>query len=269
MKLGILTSVETRHRYFANRLRAALPVVAVVYEHVEYRPARVQTPDLTAQERRIVADHFLDRARQEEAFFGTLSEWISERGDCRVSHVEPVELNADRTLRFLETADVDAVAVFGTDLVRPPLLGRWPRRMVNLHLGLSPYYRGTATNFYPLLNEEPEYVGATIHLLDAGIDAGPILKHVRPAIQADDTPHTIGCKAIAAGVEAMIAALQDLEAGRGTAVPQWEVPNARLYLRRDYDPRQVVELRRKIEAGLIGKYVDRAERVAPAVRLIE
>lgn len=269
MRLGILTSVETRHRYFAHRLRAALPVAAVVYEHVEYRPAEVETPDLTAEERQLVADHFLERARQEEVSFGRLSEWIPDRGEFRASHVGPAELNADCTLRFLETADVDTVAVFGTDLVRPPLLGRWPGRMVNLHLGLSPYYRGTATNFYPLLNGEPEYVGATIHLLDAGIDAGPILKHVRPAIQADDTPHTIGCNAIAAGVEAMIAALQDLDAGRRTAVPQWEVPNARLYLRRDYNPRQVIELRRKIDAGLITKYLDRAERVAPAVRLIE
>lgn len=269
MRLGILTSVETRHRYYANRLRAALPVVAVVYEHVEFKPAEVETTDLTVEDRRIVADHFSERARLEEIFFGNLSEWITERGDCRVRHVEPVELNSDCTLRFLEAADVDTVAVLGTDLVRPPLLGRWPGRMLNLHLGLSPYYRGTATNFYPLLNEEPEYVGATIHLLDAGVDAGPILKHVRPTIETDDTPHTIGCKAIAAGVEAMIVALQGMDDGRRTAVPQWEAPSARLYLRRDYDPRQVVELHRKVEAGLIRKYVDRAARVAPAVRLIE
>jgi methionyl-tRNA formyltransferase len=148
-------------------------------------------------------------------------------------------------------------------------LDRFPERAINLHLGLSPYYRGTATNFYPLLNEEPQYVGATIHLLDAGIDSGPILKHARPTITTADRPHTIGCKAILAGIEAMFAVLHDLERGKLAPVPQWEVPNARVYLRKDYHPRQVVELYRKLDAGLIPQYVERASEVAGRVRLVE
>jgi hypothetical protein len=38
MRIGVLTSVETRHRYFANRLRAEFDVVAVVHEHTAYSP---------------------------------------------------------------------------------------------------------------------------------------------------------------------------------------------------------------------------------------
>ena len=269
MKIGILTSVETRHRYFVQALRRQVNVVAVVYEETGYSPATVDHADLTAEEARIVAEHFAERSRQEELFFGHESEFVMNGPRCAVRHLPAGTLNAPETLSFLESAAVDTVVVYGTNLIRPPLLGHWPGRMINMHLGLSPYYRGTATNFYPLLNEEPEYVGATIHLLDAGIDHGAILRHARPEIAADDMPHTIGCKAILAGITAMIGVLKDLERGVQRAVPQWDVETPRLYLRKDYHPRQVVELYRKIDAGLIRRYAERAAGTADRLRLIQ
>ena len=269
MNVGILTSVETRHRYFVNALRSRVNVVAVGYEETGYQPTSVAATDLTPEEARIVEHHFAERARQEEIFFGADAGFAIDHERCRARRLAPGTLNADDTLAFLESAGVDTVAVYGTNLIKAPLLDHWPGRMINMHLGLSPYYRGTATNFYPLLNEEPEYVGATIHLLDAGIDSGPIFKHARPEIVAEDLPHTIGCKAILAGIEALITVLEDLKGDRLTPVPQWKPPAVRLCLRKDYHPRQVVELYRKIEAGLIPRYVERAARVADRFRLIE
>ena len=86
---------------------------------------------------------------------------------------------------------------------------------------------------------------------------------------ANDQPHTIGCKAILAGIDAMISVLSDLDHGRLNPVPQWEVQGARLYLRKDYHPRQVVELYHKLDAGLIPRYVERIARNPSRIRLIE
>jgi hypothetical protein len=269
MRVGILTSVETRHRFFVNSLREAVNVAAVGYERTGYSPAQTEQYDLTAEEEEIVARHFEERAQQEERFFGHKAAFVEPSVDCAVLHIEPGQLNTPGTLAFLEGAGVDTVVIYGTNLIKKPLVSRWPGRMLNMHLGLSPYYRGTATNFYPLLNEEPEYVGATIHLIDPGIDSGPIIRHRRPEITADDQPHTIGCKAILAGIEGMIASLKELERGEMKAIPQWKVPHPRLYLRRDYHPRHVVELYRKLEGGLIPRYVERAADASAKLRLID
>ena len=51
MILGILTSVETRHRYFAQVIRAHLPVAAVAYEETGYTPADTDSFDLTVIDR--------------------------------------------------------------------------------------------------------------------------------------------------------------------------------------------------------------------------
>jgi len=266
-RLGILTSVDVRHRYFVHALRSHFNIAAVGYEQTGYDPTTA--PDLTADESRIVGGHFAERTRQEQLYFGRESEFISETRTCGVRMIAPGGLNTPNTLDFLDSFGVDTLVVYGTNLLKPVLLNRWPGRIINLHLGLSPYYRGTATNFYPLLNEEPQYVGATIHLIDAGIDSGPILRHARPTIVANDAPHTIGCKAILAGIEAMIEVLNRLTRGELKPVTQWKVPTARLYLRMDYHPRQVVDLYRKLDDGLIPRFVEREAQSPSRIRLVE
>ncbi len=270
MRVGILTSREIRHRYFVNALRRRLPVVAVAYEDTGYAPAGVAIEDLSSEERQIVSRHFEERTAEESRFFGYDAEFVlpSECG-CSIEHLPPGSSNSPQTVAFFEDGGADTLAVFGANLIKDPLLERWSGRIVNLHLGLSPYYRGTATNFYPLLNDEPEYVGATIHAIDRGIDSGPIFRHARPEITDGDRPHTIGCKAIQAGVAAMIAVLSTMERGAVAPVPQWNPPHARLYLRKDYHPRQVVELYRKWDAGLLERYLERMDRVRRRVYLIE
>lgn len=269
MRVGVLTSVETRHRHFVSAIRERFQVVAVGYEQTGYSPAVVDGFDLTSAERAVVARHFEERTRQEELCFSATADFVEDSASCGVLHISPGTLNSDRTLEFLTGAGVEVVAVFGTNLIKEPLLGLFGGRLINMHLGLSPYYRGTGTNFYPLLNEEPQYVGATIQVIDRGIDSGPIIRHTRPSIVADDGPHTIGCKAIMAGIEGLIVSLEEFGEDKLRPVPQWKVPNPRLYLRQDYHPRQVVELHEKLERGLIRRYVERAAEVAGLVRLVQ
>jgi len=268
MKIGVLTSVDLRHRYFARALARHFDVAAVGYEKTGYNPAATAGLDLSDSERGIIAAHFAERVRQESRFFGHDGEFLKASPGRNVLQIEPGELNRPSTAIHFSGDQLDVLVVYGTNLIRAPLLTSWARRIVNLHLGLSPYYRGTATNFYPLLNEEPEYVGATIHLIDAGIDSGPILRHARPEIVADDAPHTIGCKAILAGIEAMVEVLDGWERGLVDPVPQWKPANSKLYLRKNYHPRQVVELYRKLETGMIPRYVERARRGEAPVRLV-
>jgi methionyl-tRNA formyltransferase len=56
------------------------------------------------------------------------------------------------------------------------------RTAVNIHMGVSPFYGGSSTNFWALTDDNPHLVGATVHLFSAGVDLGDILFHggVRP-----------------------------------------------------------------------------------------
>ena len=82
--------------------------------------------------------------------------------------------NSLEVFEFLSTYAPDLVFLFGSAIVRPPLLDHFAGRMINMHLGLSPYYRGSATNFWPLVDGLPECVGVTVHHATAEVDGGAI-----------------------------------------------------------------------------------------------
>jgi methionyl-tRNA formyltransferase len=161
----------------------------------------------------------------------------------------------------------DVVLVFGTGILREPLLSEFEGRIINIHLGLSPYYRGAGTNFWPLVNREPEYVGATIHYLDAGIDTGAILAHARPSVDRTDGPHDLGNKTIVAAAEGLLRAAAAHVAGTAQPVAQWS--GGRLYQRKDFSAEAVRTLYRNFESGMIDEYLANRPARDAALRLVE
>ena len=115
-------------------------------------------------------------------------------------------------------ANPDYVLLFGSSLIGDDILQAFPNKVINLHLGLSPYYRGSGTLFWPLVDGKPECVGSTIHLAVKKIDAGGILGQVRPEIDPKDGPHDLGNKTILAS----LAAIKRLVIGydNGEIVPE-------------------------------------------------
>jgi hypothetical protein len=205
----------------------------------------------SAEDEAVIRAHFDARDAAEEQYFATHGELrlppgarhrVVDGGGCST----PVEVELMREL------NPDVVLVFGTGLLRAPVLEAFAGRTINIHLGLSPYYRGAGTNFWPLVNREPEYVGATIHYLDAGIDTGPILAHARPDLR-DDGPHDIGNRAIAAAASVAVTAAASHVAGRVRPVRQTGL--GRLYQRKNFSADAVRRLYRNFETGMIAEYL--------------
>ena len=90
----------------------------------------------------------------------------------------------------------DLLVCYGSSLIKSDLLRKFEGRFLNVHLGLSPYYRGSGTNVWPLINIEPDMVGATFMYIDAGIDTGKIIHQIRADVYLGDSPHTIGNRLI-------------------------------------------------------------------------
>ena len=84
-------------------------------------------------------------------------------------------MNAPKVLNAVKNLAPDVVVVYGTSLIKRALLSVMPKYVINLHAGLSPYYRGAATLYWPIYFMEPQNLGYTFHLIDLKIDHGDIL----------------------------------------------------------------------------------------------
>ena len=47
-------------------------------------------------------------------------------------------------------------------------------------MGVSPQYRGSSCDIWAMYDRHPHWVGATLHLLSAGLDSGPMIRPARP-----------------------------------------------------------------------------------------
>lgn len=113
----------------------------------------------------------------EPAWTGSLNEWCSANG------VPTVASGHYKDLPQLSTGDgkIDlVVSVFYDKIIKAWFIER-TRRIINLHNGPLPRYRGVSPINWALKNEEHEH-GVTIHEITPGIDDGPIIGQIKYSI---------------------------------------------------------------------------------------
>jgi methionyl-tRNA formyltransferase len=106
----------------------------------------------------------------------------------------------------------DLILDHGTSIVKDHIL-ETSGLALNLHRGLSPYYRGTYCTERALINWDPLNIGVTIHKLTRIIDGGSILAQKRPIIRSGDTVHSIDAQLTQLGTELVIEAIDRMESG--------------------------------------------------------
>ncbi len=94
---------------------------------------------------------------------------------------------------------VDAVEASGADLVclagymrllSPAFIERFPLRIVNIHPSLLPSFPGKDAQAQALAHGV-KVSGATVHLVDAGVDSGPILDQEAVPVEPGDDPASL------------------------------------------------------------------------------
>lgn len=261
MRIVLLTSDQRRHRYAAWSLARTLDLVGIVSEP---KPPSVAAPEPElAGEPDIVARHFQERDAAEARLLGDRAFPAVERLEVPVGSI-----NDEAVCRWVSERRPDLLVLYGTGIVKDPLLSAWPERIVNLHLGLSPYYRGSGTNFWPLVQRQPECVGATIHLAVRQVDAGPILAQVRPEAQSSDRCHDLGTKALMRGLEDLPHVLGLFEKGKLEPAAQ-VLSGGQVCRTRDFHARAVLEMWSHFETGMMEEYLDQAARRRAAYPIVE
>ena len=127
--------------------------------------------------------------------------------DCRAAQIAAdagiasyrVRLGDHPDRRAWDAAITAATAEHAPDLIvsagfmkilGPEFLSRFPGRVVNTHPALLPSFPG-AHGVPDALDYGVKVTGCTVHLVDAGMDTGPILAQQAVAVHDDDTEETL------------------------------------------------------------------------------
>ena len=126
--------------------------------------------------------------------------------DCHASREERDLVMAT----WLEEHGAEIVVLAGyMHLLTKPFLTRFPGRIVNVHPSLLPAFPG-ANPIEDALAAGVEMTGVTVHLVDEGVDTGPILVQetvaVEPRETLEDRIHAVEHRLLPETVKGLIAA---------------------------------------------------------------
>ncbi|HOX01685.1 MAG TPA: phosphoribosylglycinamide formyltransferase [Candidatus Paceibacterota bacterium] len=149
-------------------------------------------------------------------------------GAYRTRLDDPAEAAYVEVLRK-EAVDLVVLAGF-MRVLKGTLLGAFPRRIVNIHPSLLPAFPGLAA-WRQALEYGVKYTGCTVHLVDAGVDTGPIVGQRVVPVRSDDTPESLHARIQEAERVLYPAAIGALARGQvrveGRRVLGWEPEETR------------------------------------------
>jgi folate-dependent phosphoribosylglycinamide formyltransferase PurN len=224
-RIAILTRDGAEHRYVVNALCARIAIDRII---VDRKPPKANIRRAMRQGLK----HFLGKAARtgflkliddDGARVRSLQRLLGKNGEVfnepdKLDYVDGI--NSSETIARLKEVDPDAILVYGTSVVKDAVLGLARDICFNMHTGISPYYRGTACAFWPVVSGELEMLGATIHECTSRIDGGAIFETAHTACEPGDDLHAVFGRAVIAGADAYVRVAERYLAGTLEGKPQ-------------------------------------------------
>ncbi len=251
MKVIILTGSEIRHEYFRKKLASDVQIT-VLGSYCEGSEKSLHNRLLeNADASRLQIQHVEARLQSEKDFFG---EYIASAEDkSNPILIKKGAINDANIVNEIINLNPDLLVCYGSSLIRSELITKFENKFLNVHLGLSPYYRGSGTNIWPLINNEPDMVGATFMYIDAGIDTGEIIHQIRADIFLGDSPHTIGNRLIRKMTSTYAEIISKFPYLEREKQP---VHEGKLYLQKHFVSDSCRLIYRNLEMGMIENYIN-------------
>jgi folate-dependent phosphoribosylglycinamide formyltransferase PurN len=171
---------------------------------------------------RLIFESRRGKRTEREIFRSKPSDHI-ERKDVDILEVD--DINSDEVRNFILSKAPQLVVVSGAPILKKRIIEVAEGRIINMHPGLAPQYRGRYGSFWPIYNKEPELVGTTIHFVDEGIDTGAILLQQQVDFNANDTIKTITYRQHKIGGDLLVRCLQQFESLAASAYHKNDCPD--------------------------------------------
>jgi folate-dependent phosphoribosylglycinamide formyltransferase PurN len=175
------------------------------------------------------AENLLALARQSGLTARTLRE-LAQRRDIPILTVG--DINGVRAETALRRARPDVIAFTGGGLIRSGLLALPRLGILNCHMGILPRFRGMDVVEWAILEAGAEgpRLGLTLHLMDRGVDTGPILLQHNLELRRGDTLEAVRRRLEPAMARLMLEGVRGLRDGSITPRTQTEGEGRQYYV---------------------------------------
>ena len=159
---------------------------------------------------------------------------MEPRSDQRIVNVTSAD--SPELAEAVRRMQAEVVLLAGCRLLSKATLAALPCPVLNYHAGITPKYRGMNGGYWALATGDAGNFGATVHLVDAGVDTGDVLHQVRGTPQPGDNLTNYALRLAALSRDICIRGVEDALEGRLAPLKpdmpskQWYHPTIWFYL---------------------------------------
>jgi Formyl transferase len=161
-----------------------------------------------------------DRELLEELFdFQDLQKW------WRLPSLKPISvstLNHAESRSALERFSPDIIVRVSGGILGPHIFSLARLSALNIHHGQAPMIRGMWSIPWGIIEGRSDWIGATVHIIDQGIDTGGVLWRGTPQLAPGDASVDLFFRAHLEAVDALIEVLRTYSSGQTPAI--WASP---------------------------------------------
>ena len=247
----LICGSDKRHAAYAAAIDSGVPLLAVV---VEKKRTQILSKSLTPE----VVEHLEQRGREEENYFG---EYSFDALTCPTFFIDTGTASSIVVFEWVNNFSPDYILLYGSSIIKDPILSAYKNKIINLHLGLSPYYKGAATLFWPIAYNEIQCIGTTFHLASMKVDDGAIIHQLRPILEPEDTIYTCGCKAMLASFRVAPEVIKNYwDNGNSVSLYSNESKEReKVFRMKDFNEEALITAKNNILNGVIRTYIEEKE----------
>jgi folate-dependent phosphoribosylglycinamide formyltransferase PurN len=159
-------------------------------------------------------------------------------GSPHVPTTRVASVNDPDTPQTVAALSPDVVVLSGTRIIRADVLAGFGAVALNVHAGITPAYRGVHGGYWALACGDRARCGVTVHVVDPGVDTGPVVGQAQVAVTEHDGYATLPLLQAATALPILVEALTAIVRGQelrctspGGESRQWYHPTTWEYVR--------------------------------------
>ncbi len=277
MKIVCLISPRPHAYAFVTSVHALFPVSLVIVERSEQKKVpfiqrlrqRIRNEGLIG----LVVHHLRFMAGNKHSKRSMITDALNQYFGHTWNSLPPEipvffssDINDQATVEKLRSEKPDIILDHGTSIVKKDIISSAPYTM-NLHWGLSPYYRGSYCTKDALLQRDPLNIGVTIHALAPEVDGGGIIGQEYAHVTSGDTAQTIDVQLTALGTNIVKQALGMMKEGKTPTLHAQDLHIGRVSKKKEWGEEQEIALKNVYTAGLEEMLLHPARERQPIIQL--
>ena len=204
MKITVFTANQSRHNYLVNLLSNISDELFVIQENVTISSDTIRSNYPVTD---TMKKYFFNVMDAQKKIFG--NPYINKKNNnIKILPLKLGELNKCSLKILNNFLNSNVYIVFGSSYIKGELVEFLiQNKAINIHMGVSPYYRGTDCNFWALYDGNSHLVGSTIHFLSKGLDSGSMLYHALSEKVSDPFLYTMST--VKSAFHSLLARIKD------------------------------------------------------------